>query len=162
MIESFFEIPIEIDRELFEARANAEIRTLEIRCNSTDNLHNKYVCSTSYPQDFINLGLLIASMSAISQQIHEIGYCLVTKKGEVIAPYIVDLTGENNHLDQYDTFLRKWHINKNKANYCVEKLCLVGKANQQYYKQFKYVGNGESDFKHISNGLNAFSPFPLM
>lgn len=152
MIKIEFEISIAIDRLIFESEIG-KIQTLEFKFLYSDNLHSKYMLSTKYPHDLLEVGMIAGKMDA---HLYEVGYCLITKKGEIIAPFIVDLAGASNHLDQYDTFLKGWHIDRDMEEYCTEKLCVAGRSNTQFYKDFKKIGNGEKDFTHVSGGLKHF------
>ena len=63
MIREVFEISSSIDKKLFESILAKQIHTLRVEYYETDKYHHKYIFETKYPQDFINLGIIIEKLN---------------------------------------------------------------------------------------------------
>ena len=92
----------------------------------------------------------------------EIGYCIISKEGKIIAPFIPSLK-HNSHFDEYKKYLKKEYkhlldeSNDIKDGYIVSKMSLDIESTNQQFSEFKYInkeGWAVSDFKYISNALN--------
>ena len=99
MISVYFEIPVNTDKAEFELRV-AEIKTLQTKLISTDNLHYKYLYQSNHAQDFVVLGMIIASMEQVTLSDLLSLQCVVTKEQIEVGQKIIV-------YNQFDIFINK-------------------------------------------------------
>ncbi len=92
----------------------------------------------------------------------EIGYCIISKEGKIIAPFIPSLK-KDSHFDEYKAFLEKEHPylldsdNDIKDEFIVSKMSFDLASTNQSFLEFKYINHNDwqvNSFKHISDALN--------